>query len=88
MKPEAVLRTRQKVRIVPADASREHLMEREHFDRTLSALRRRAPFRPFAVRFVSGESVRVDHPEALVVRAGVAAYLAPAGGPTRLLTRA
>ena len=57
-------------------------MEREHFDRTLSALRRRAPFRPFAVRFVSGESVRVDHPEALVVRAGVAVYLAPDGAPT------
>ena len=49
----------------------------------MSALRRRALFRPFAVRFVSGESVRVDHPEALVVRAGVAAYLAPGGGPTR-----
>jgi hypothetical protein len=58
------------------------MMERDHFDRTLSALRRQAPFQPFAVRFVSGESIQVDHPEALVVRAGVAVYLGPDGAPT------
>jgi hypothetical protein len=57
-------------------------MTSEHFDKTLQAYQRRRPFRSFLVRFVSGESIEVDHPEALVVRGGVAVYLSAAGVPT------
>ena len=57
-------------------------MTSEHFDRTLQAYQRRKPFRPFRVRFVSGEHLDVDHPEALVIRGGVGVYLSPAGVPT------
>lgn len=57
-------------------------MTSEHFDRTLQAYQRRKPFTPFRVRFVSGEHVDVDHPEAIVIRGGVAVYLSPGGVPT------
>jgi hypothetical protein len=57
-------------------------MTAEHFDKTLQAYHRRRPFRSFSVRFVSGEHVDVDHPEALVVRGGVGVYLSAAGVPT------
>jgi hypothetical protein len=53
-----------------------------HFDKTLKTFQRRTPFRPFSVRFVCGEMVDVDHPEAVVVRAGVGVYVAPDGTPT------
>jgi hypothetical protein len=59
-------------------------MTRENFDRVLQAFQRRTPFRPFTVEFVSGERVSVDHPEALVLRGGVAAYISPEGVPTLL----
>jgi hypothetical protein len=57
-------------------------MQATHFDKTLRTFQRRQPFRPFSVRFVSGEVVDVDHPEAVVVRAGVGVYVAPDGTPT------
>jgi len=57
-------------------------MQATHFDKTLRTFQRRKPFRPFSVRFVSGEVVDVDHPEAVVVRAGVGVYVAPDGTPT------
>ena len=57
-------------------------MIRENFERVLQACQRRSPFRPFTVEFVSGEQVSVDHPEALVLRAGVAVYISPQGVPT------
>lgn len=57
-------------------------MTPENFERVIRAFRRRAPFRPFTVEFVSGERVAVDHPEALVLRGGVAVYLSPEGVPT------
>ena len=56
-------------------------MEADAFDRLLRAPNRRRPFRPFTVEFVNGESIEVDHPEALVVRAGVAVYLDATGVP-------
>jgi hypothetical protein len=52
-----------------------------NFERTLRALVRRAPFRPFTVELVSGDRIVVDHPEALVYRAGVAVYISPEGYP-------
>ncbi len=57
-------------------------MTSEHFDKTLQAYQKRRPFRSFAVRFVCGEHIEVDHPEALIIRSGVGVYLSPAGVPT------
>jgi hypothetical protein len=57
-------------------------MTSEHFEKALQAYQRRRPFRSFLVRFVSGESIDVDHPEAVVFRGGAAVYLSAAGVPT------
>jgi hypothetical protein len=35
------------------------------------------PFRPFTVELISGERVKVEHPEALVIRGGIAIYFSP-----------
>jgi len=53
-----------------------------YFERAVEAYRRREPFRPFRVHFVSGGYVDVDHPESLVLRGGVAVYISPGGVPT------
>src|SRR5437870_5397595 len=52
-----------------------------HFEKTLRAFVRRAPFRSFSVELVGGDRIEVDHPEALVFRAGVAVYISPEGYP-------
>jgi hypothetical protein len=57
-------------------------MVAKNLERSLRALTRRKPFRPFTVELVSGDRVKVDHPEALVYRAGVAVYISPAGSLT------
>lgn len=57
-------------------------MQPGNFERTLRSFQKRRPFRPFSIRFVSGEAVSVDHPEAVVVRAGVGVYVAQDGTPT------
>lgn len=57
-------------------------MTAEHFDKTLQAYQRRRPFRSFSVRFVSGEHLEVDHPEAMVIRGGVGVYISATGIPT------
>ena len=57
-------------------------MVAESFERSLRAFVRRVPFRPFTVELVSGDRIEVDHPEALVYRAGVAVYISPDGAPT------
>lgn len=54
----------------------------ENFERTLRALVRRTPFRPFSVELVSGTRLEVDHPEALVFRGGVAVFVSADGEPT------
>ena len=54
----------------------------EHFEKTLRALQKRAPFLPFTVELVSGFRFQVDHPEALVLRAGIAVFVAADGTPT------
>jgi hypothetical protein len=56
-------------------------MEAENFDQTLGALKGRKPFRPFTVALVDGDRFEVDHPDALVVRDGVAVYIRPGGVP-------
>jgi hypothetical protein len=56
-------------------------MEADNFERLLRALSHRRPFRSYTVEFNSGETIEVDHPEALIVRAGVAVYLSADGTP-------
>ena len=56
-------------------------MQADNFDRTLATFKRRIPFRPFTVALVNGDRFEVDHPDALVVRDGVAIYVAPGGVP-------
>lgn len=56
-------------------------MAAEHFQTTVHAFQRRRPFQNYVVELVSGDRVRVDHPEALVVRAGVAVFVNAAGAP-------
>jgi hypothetical protein len=56
-------------------------MDRDTFDSTIRTFRNRAPFRPFTVSLVNGDRVEVDHPDALVVRDGVALYVGPGGVP-------
>jgi hypothetical protein len=57
-------------------------MTAKDFDKTLQAFQKRKPFRSFAVRFMSGEHIDVDHPEAMVIRAGVGVYVNSTGAPT------
>ena len=56
-------------------------MENDNFEKLLRALSHRKPFRSYTVEFVNGEKIEVDHPEALIVRAGVAVYLSADGTP-------
>lgn len=57
-------------------------MEAGHFDSTLRSFQKRTPFKPFVVALVDGDRVEVDHPEALVVRGGLAVFVARNGTPT------
>jgi len=57
-------------------------MEVEQFERSLRAFQRRTPFRSFTVALVNGDRFQVDHPEALILRGGVAVFIAAGGVPT------
>lgn len=57
-------------------------MSADAFERTLRAFAQRKPFRPFTVELVSGTRIRIDHPEALVYRGGVAVFISAKGAPT------
>jgi hypothetical protein len=56
-------------------------MDRDTFDTTIRTFKHRSPFRPFTVAMVNGDRVEVDHPEALVIRDGVALFAGPGGVP-------
>ena len=56
-------------------------MTTEHFDKVLRTFQKRTPFQSFSVELVSGDRFLVDHPEALVVRAGVAVFISKSGEP-------
>ena len=56
-------------------------MTAENFDHVLDALREVRPFRVFTVELNGGFRFEVDHPGAMVVRDGVAVFLAPGGIP-------
>lgn len=57
-------------------------MERESFERSLSAFSKRAPFRPFVVELINGHIIQIDHPEAVVARGPLAIYFSPGGDLT------
>ena len=57
-------------------------MQPQTFERSLRAFSHRVPFQPFAVEFVSGSLVIVDHPEALVFHGGLTVFLLPDGTPS------
>jgi hypothetical protein len=56
-------------------------MDSSTFDATIQTFKRRSPFKPFTVAMVNGDRFEVDHPEAVVVRDGVALYVAAGGIP-------
>lgn len=56
-------------------------MTAENFDRVLEGLRQLQPFRVFTVELRGDRRFEVDHPGALVVRDGVAVFIAPGGVP-------
>jgi hypothetical protein len=57
-------------------------MKSKAFEQSLRALARRKPFQSFTVELVSGNRIRIDHPEALVFRGGIAVFVSAAGVPT------
>ena len=56
-------------------------MTADNFDNVLQGLRQLQPFRVFTVELHGGRRFEVDHPGALVVRDGVAVFLALRGIP-------
>ena len=56
-------------------------MEAVNFERTLNAFKTRSPFRSFTVALVNGDRFEVDFPAAMLVRDGVAVYIAAGGAP-------
>ncbi len=53
----------------------------DNFDNTLRALQQLRPFHVFTVELHGGERFEIDHANALVVRDGVAVFVAPGGIP-------
>lgn len=56
-------------------------MTADNFERVLNSLADRKPFQVFTVELHGGERFEVDHPRAMVVRDGVAVFLASGGVP-------
>jgi hypothetical protein len=59
-------------------------VERDNFEKSLRAFQRCRPFQSFTVELVSGDRIQVDHPEAMVIRSGVAVYVSSEGVPSIL----
>jgi hypothetical protein len=56
-------------------------VEADHLDQTLNILQKLNRFRSFTVALVTGDRFEVDHPDALVVRDGVAVCIGAGGFP-------
>jgi len=56
-------------------------MTAENFESVLQGLRQRQPFHVFTVELHGGQRFEIDHPGAVVIRDGVAVFLAPGGIP-------
>ena len=59
----------------------DNIMTADNFDQLLTELRDQQPFRIFTVELHGGRRFEVDQPHALIVREGVAVFLAPGGIP-------
>lgn len=59
-------------------------MKSETFETTLRSFSHIVPFQPFTVELVSGTRITVDHPEAMIIRGGVAVYVSHTGAITIL----
>lgn len=56
-------------------------MTADNFDRIITGLIQQQPFQVFTVELHGGRRFEVDWPNAMVVRDGVAVFLAPGGIP-------
>ncbi|MCI0680474.1 MAG: hypothetical protein L0Y71_00095 [Gemmataceae bacterium] len=56
-------------------------MTAENFESTLEELRKRKPFQIVTVELHGGRRFEIDHPDAMILRYGVAVFLAPGGIP-------
>jgi hypothetical protein len=56
-------------------------MTADNLTTVLDGLRQMQPFRVFTVELHGGRRFEVDHPGAIIVRDGVAVFLAPGGVP-------
>lgn len=56
-------------------------MKQQSFESTLRAFLSHRPFRRFAVELMSGTTIIVDHPEAMVLRGGTAVFVDRRGRP-------
>ena len=56
-------------------------MTAENFTNVLDTLLDRHPFRVFTVELHGGKQFEVDHARAMVIREGVAVFIAPGGIP-------
>jgi hypothetical protein len=52
-------------------------MTSDNFQKVLRAMIRRRPFKPFTVELNTGVRIEIDHPEATVIREGVAVFIGP-----------
>lgn len=59
-------------------------MHLSRFERAVESYCRRKPFVPFYVQLVSGDSLLVQHPEALAQRNGIAVVVKPDGAGYRV----
>jgi hypothetical protein len=58
-------------------------MTHDAFQKSLAALQKRRPFRSYVVHFTDGESIAVEHPEALRYQGvGTAVYFSKSGEMT------
>lgn len=57
-------------------------MDTNTFEQSLKAFARRVPFKLFTVEMVSGATIEVDHPEAMIIRKGIAVFVDAQGIPT------
>ena len=56
-------------------------MTTDNFEKVLLAMMRRRPFKPFTVELHGNQRFEIDHPEATVIRQGVAVFMAPGPVP-------
>lgn len=56
-------------------------MTPNNFDSVIRSFQHHTPFQPYTVGLVNGQSITIDHSEALVLRGGLAVYIDRNGVP-------